>query len=147
MLSKTRHATPNQPSTGKLRSPQSRFYAYARAPIFILLLNFRCFPCLAFFFPLPFPRLVALRDAPTVTDAVKAVAERCGAAEAAALEALGEDDAEEVDSGGEDAGAEGDEGVEDGAGIDVAAHAGPLDFTLGLGQGRGREPADAEGQR
>ena len=127
-----------------------RFYAYARAlNILFCFLNFFASPVLlVFFFPsLPFPRLVALRDAPAVTDAVKAVAEGCGAAEAAALEALGEDDAEEVDGGGEDAGAEGDEGVEDGAGVDVAAHAGPLDFTLGLGQGRGREPADAEGQR
>ena len=93
-----------------------------------------------------FRHLIALRDAPSVTDAVKAVAEGGSAAEATTLEALGQNDAEEVDGGGEDTGAEGDEGVEDGAGVDVAAHASPLNLALGLGQGGGGEPADAEAQ-
>jgi len=42
-----------------------------------------------------------------------------------------------------------DQAVEDGAGVDVSAHAAPLDLALDARQGRRREPADAqlEGQR
>lgn len=91
--------------------------------------------------------LIALRDTPPITDAVDPVAEGRGAAEPPALQALRQDDAEEVDGGAEGARDEGDEGVEDRAGVDVAAHAGPLDLALGLGERRRREPPHAEAER
>ncbi len=89
----------------------------------------------------------SLLVAPSVADTVESVGQRRGASQPPALQPLGQYDAHEIRTGDHDPGGERYQAVEDGAGVDVPAHALPLDVALCRGQRRRGEPPDAEAQR